>query len=370
MKIINVSITQLNEKLRKENKKLVCFGAGEMLQNFVRAYQCNGIQHKIRLILDNNKQKQDTTVALFSQNIDIVSVQRFCAAYDVLTFIVMISCSDVVGIYEQLQKIERLKDVECCILPFVRRKTNELEERNRYYPERYQLYSIPRIPKIIHYCWLGQGKIPEQNKIWMESWKKHCPDYEIVEWNEKNYDVSKNKYMHAAYRERKWGFVSDYMELDVIYHYGGIYLDTDVEIVKNLDELLYQDAFMGIDGTKLISLGLGFGAKPEFDLIRQLRDIYDLFDFYYPDGTMNLTSAPKLQRSFFENIGYKNNGEFQRIGGLSVYPEKVLSGKCNWTGMISPTEHTFAIHHYDGSWTSRKRKEQIIRMHEFYNALN
>ena len=123
------------------------------------------------------------------------------------------------------------------------------------------------IPKVIHYCWFGHNPLPERYKEWIKSWKRYCPDYEIVEWNESNYDVTKHPYMRAAYDAKKWGFVSDYARLDIIYENGGIYLDTDVELVKNLDELLYQEGFAGVDSSGRLSTGLGFGARKGLRLI-------------------------------------------------------------------------------------------------------
>lgn len=252
---------------------------------------------------------------------------------------------------------------------FVRGKTNETDEKKRVYPTDLRIYEKSVIPKVIHYCWFGGKQIPEQNRRWMDSWKKYCPDYEIVEWNENNYDVSKNEYMYKAYQEKKWAFVSDYVELDVIYQYGGIYLDTDVEVIKNLDELLYQDAFFGIDGSRNISLGLGFGAVAGYLLIKKLMDEYDFRSFCLSDGSLNLIAAPTLQFSFFRKLGYVNNGEYQRIENFSVYPEKVLSGKSNYTGVIKPTKNTFMIHHYDGSWAADERKIQVRKMHELYREI-
>ena len=101
------------------------------------------------------------------------------------------------------------------------------------------------IPKVIHYCWFGKNELPEDAKRCIASWKKFCPDYEIIEWNETNYDVRKNKYMSDAYDEKKWAFVSDYARIDIIYNYGGIYLDTDVELLRPLDELLKDKMFCG-----------------------------------------------------------------------------------------------------------------------------
>ena len=249
MKLINLDIYQLDEKLKYQ--KLVCFGAGRMLENFTERFGENEFAKKIELIIDNDKEKQNTAKVLCNQSINIISIEKFCSNYQVKDYIILIMTDDAVAVFEQLHQIEQLKDVECCVAAFVRGKTNEIDEKNRYYPANLRVYDKPVIPKVIHYCWFGGGKIPEQNKIWMSSWKKYCPDYEIIEWNESNYGISKNQYMKEAYENKKWGFVPDYARLDIIYQYGGIYLDTDVEIIKNLDELLYQDAFVGIDGSKI-----------------------------------------------------------------------------------------------------------------------
>lgn len=366
MKPINLNIYQLNEKLK--SKKLVCFGAGKFFSNFLSNYKI--LEKKVALILDNNKEKYNTKVNINNQFINIISISQFCREYQVRDFIILITCVDFVSVYKQLQQIEQLNEVECCIAVYVNSMTNEFDEKNRYYPKSFRIYENPKIPKVIHYCWFGGQEIPEQNKKWMASWRKYCPGYEIIEWNEENYDITQNAYMYEAYQAQKWGFVPDYARLDIIYNQGGIYLDTDVEIIKSLDELLYQDAFAGVDGSKRISLGLGFGARPKFDLIKNLLEEYNERSFYHKDGTMNIASAPALQTSFFKKLGYKNNGEYQRVGRLSIYPEKVLAGKCNYTGKINPTENTFAIHHYDGSWGSEEARARIKANHELFKIFS
>lgn len=367
MELVNIDIYQLNEKLKY--KSLICFGAGRMLENFTNCFGRGEFVKKIEVIIDNDKKKHNTKTKIYGQSVDIISVEKFCSDYQVKNYIILITTDDAVSVFEQLEQVKQLKDVECCMAAFVRGKTNEEDEKKRYYPVDLRIYDKPRIPKVIHYCWFGGKKIPEQNKVWISSWKKYCPDYEIIEWNESNYNIKKNVYMYEAYQAKKWAFVSDYAELDIIYQYGGIYLDTDVEVIKNLDELLYQDAFVGIDGSRNISLGLGFGAIPQFQLIKNLRDEYNKRSFYSADGVIDATAAPTLQTSFFQKLGYLNNGEYQKVQNLSIYPEKVLSGKCNYTGKINLTRNTFLIHHYDGSWTADGRKIRIKRMHELYKKL-
>lgn len=350
--------------LRKKN--WLALGGGQICNKFVKEYKEFEIEKKITLILDNNKEKYDTQLEIYDQVIDIISIQKFCLSYPVDDFLILITCIDFLSVYRQLQQIEDLKNVECCVYLFVECMTHEFKEKNRYYPKNLRVYEKPIIPKVIHYCWFGGEEIPAQNKKWIASWKKFCPDYEIVEWNESNYDISKNRYMREAYQEKKWGFVPDYARLDIIYQYGGIYLDTDVEIIRNLDELLYQDAYVGIDKSKKISLGLGFGARPGFNLFKKLMDEYDDRSFYNSDGTPSKTAAPALQEPFFNRLGYVNNGEYQIVKGLAIYPEKILSGKCGYTGKVNPTKNTFSIHHYDASWVDKKGKTRVREIHDLF----
>lgn len=132
------------------------------------------------------------------------------------------------------------------------------------------------IPKVIHYCWFGHNEKPELVKRCIESWKKYLPDYEIKEWNEENFDINLCDYVRQAYDEGKWAFVSDVARLWIIYNEGGIYLDTDVELHKNLDELLDYSCWFGCDDIRYINTGLGFGANKKQWLIGKiLEDYYD-----------------------------------------------------------------------------------------------
>ena len=128
------------------------------------------------------------------------------------------------------------------------------------------------IPKIIHYCWFGNKKIPFRLKKYIKTWKKFCPDYEIKLWTQNNYDITKNGFMSQAASAKKWAFVSDYARLDIVEQYGGIYLDTDVELVKSLDDLLKYKAFAGFECSEYVSFGLGFGAEAHNPIIKEIRD--------------------------------------------------------------------------------------------------
>lgn len=207
------------------------------------------------------------------------------------------------------------------------------------------------IPKVIHYCWFGKGKKNDLFYKCLESWKKYCPDYKIFEWNEENYKRFNNDYVKDAYKEKKWAFVSDYVRLDVIYKYGGIYLDTDVELIRTLDKLLSLHAFIGVESYDLkINTGLGFGAEKNNENIKRLRDMYDEISFYESNGELNLTPCPEYVTSYFERLGYKKNNRNQLINGVSIFSSQVFSPYNYDNGRMEIDTKTFSIHWYNASW--------------------
>ena len=217
-----------------------------------------------------------------------------------------------------------------------------------------------RIPRVIHFCWVGGAPKPDSVLSCIESWKRCCPDYEIREWNETNYDFTKNEYMKQAYEAKKWGFVPDYARLDIIYQYGGIYLDTDVEAIRSFDELLNNEAFLGFENTGegkyLIACGLGFGAVAGSEVIRMLRDSYEGRSFLDEDGSINQTAAPVYSTQDLQPLGLILENRDQQLPGVMIYASDVLCPKEFTSGQLHCTERTVSIHHYDSSWWSDEKK--------------
>lgn len=345
-------------------KKIIFFGAGRVLRRNLERHDDWCLYTEF--IVDNNPMKWNTIFEFHGITKAIKSPDSF-ERIDISKYVIVISGGQGIiwDIYEQLANIENIKNAECCILKFVKVRDDEVAEKMRTYPTSFRITKEPQIPKVIHYCWFGRNPIPEKNKLWMASWKRYCPGYEIIEWNESNYNVSKNTFMEQAYKAGKWGFVSDYARLDLIYKYGGIYLDTDVELIKSLDELLYQEAFAGVDDSNLVSLGLGVGAVPQNNVVKGMLDLYKDLNF----DEKHMVAAPTLMKYYFEKVGFKANGELEHINGMTIYPEKVLSGYNNTIGAVRTTEHTFALHHYDGSWNDREKVRKIHLVHELYDRM-
>lgn len=213
------------------------------------------------------------------------------------------------------------------------------------------------IPKVIHYCWFGGAPLPKKEQKCMESWKKFAPDYKIVRWDESNYDVHKNKYMSDAYDRKKWGFVPDYARFDIIYQNGGIYLDTDVELVKPLDELLANEAYMGFESGKWINGGIGFGAVAGNTLIKGLRDMYDDFTFIKDNGEINTTPSPYYITEYLVKHGLVCNNTMQLLDdSMRIYPTEYFAAKDYVSGNVNMTENTISIHQYSATWLPRRKK--------------
>lgn len=353
---------QLSELLQHQH--IICFGAGRALQTFCVIMRDTDLFCHIDYVVDNAESKWGKYVSL-SNDIKVpVRSPEYMKTHIKDDTIILITCNQQESIRFQLSQYHELKDVEIFDFEPIKNKYIVQRARNVKLPASLRRTETPIIPKVIHYCWFGHNPLPERYKEWMQSWKKYCPDYEIVEWNESNYDVTKHPYMRAAYDAKKWGFVPDYARLDILYEHGGIYLDTDVELVKNLDPLLYQDGFAGVDRSGRLSLGLGFGAKKRLQIIKAMRDYYDQYLFVDFIGKTeralkNIQIAPDIQTRFMEKFGFiKEAFQYQIIQELSIYPIPVLCGQVLGKGNdeLVLTEYTYSIHHYDGSWMSRNRE--------------
>ena len=218
------------------------------------------------------------------------------------------------------------------------------------------------IPKIIHYCWFGGAPLGEAELKCIESWKKYCPDYEIRRWDESNYDVRKSKYMSDAYDHHKWAFVSDYARVDIVRDQGGLYFDTDVELVRSPSEFIDCGLFCGWENRSgmlangvpfdnSVNFGLGFGAVANHPVLIEILDLYKDLDFVNRDGTLNLLACPAYQTKILKTHGLDDaDATLQSFEDIVVYPEEYFSPLSQLTGELQITEKTVSIHHFSMSW--------------------
>lgn len=216
------------------------------------------------------------------------------------------------------------------------------------------------IPKTIHYAWFGNNPLPPLAIKCMESWKKYCPDYEIKGWNESNYDYTLHPYPYEAYKHKKYAFVTDYMRMDILYRYGGIFFDTDVEIIKNFDSLMTYEGFTGFECGEFeefpVNVGIGIGANKGNPIIKAMLDDYDGRQFIDEKGKLNMTPCPLYQTRVLKSFGLIPENTCQNLGDMIVFPTEYFCPKNYYTAKTKITPNTYSIHHYSATWMPSYRK--------------
>lgn len=338
------------------NRQFVCFGAGKQFTKFMKFWITEDNIDKLLCVVDSNLAGREVECA--GKSIPVYNINQFIDQNQCDDFILIITnLYDCMEIVENLDQCIVFNARDCFIAYII----------DGEYPEqlfRSKVNSPPRIDKTIHYCWFGRETIPKHLQKCINSWEKICPDYKIIRWDESNYDVTKNKYMKDAYDAKMWGFVSDYARLDVIYNYGGIYLDTDVELIRDLDDLRANDMFCGFENNHFVAFGLGYGAVKGHRIIGKLLDIYDKLVFDTSQGLP--VACPVYQTKVLCEEGLKRNNTFQQIKDFTVYPSEVMApiSSCGMGSGI--TKNTVSIHHYDASWV----KDRLRRKSKLENNKN
>ncbi|MBQ8572730.1 MAG: glycosyl transferase [Ruminococcus sp.] len=208
------------------------------------------------------------------------------------------------------------------------------------------------IPKKIHYCWFGKGEKPKLALKCIESWRKYCPDYEIIEWNEDSFDINMNGYTKMCYENKKYAFLSDYVRLLVVAKCGGVYFDTDVELLKPLDDMLSNEAYFGFESNEFVNTGLGFGSVAKGIAIETMVKEYDAL----LSGEKGVEMCPKLNTNALKKLGLNTDGSYQLLGNTAIYPADYFNPYESATGRLRKTENTISVHWYSAAWMSKKSK--------------
>lgn len=347
--MVKIRTCTVNEFISKvKSNKMVCFCAGK---KFIELCEKYSLQEYVSFIVDNYQKGKEILV-----NDTMISIKGMEALGERSKKAVWVisSLRYADEIIEQLDKIPICDNVDVYVYEFLKLDQDDVV---------FATNTPAVIPKKIHYCWFGKNKMPKQFTDNIETWKRHCPDYEIIQWNEDNYDITKNDYMRQAYEAKMWGFVPDYARLDIINTHGGIYLDTDVELLKSLDQLLVYDFFCGFENINWVALGLGFGARKGNRIIKEMLHDYVSRQFINQDGTYNLVASPVYQTQVFERHGLIKNGYAQMLdNGVVLSPE--FLAPINSMGLGMPTANSFSIHQYAATWLNEeqlKDKELLIQ---------
>ena len=216
------------------------------------------------------------------------------------------------------------------------------------------------IPKIIHYCWFGRNEMPEQYQNYIKTWKMFCPGYKIIEWNEDNFNVESIPYVSEAYKSKKYAFVTDYVRLYALDSIGGIYMDTDVEVLKNLDCFLSEKGFSGFERINAVPTGI-MGAEKGNHFINKLLCQYDGLHFVGENGCYDETTNVKRITDTAMELGLVLNNKKQTIDDFTFYPTEYFCPKSSRTLEIKCTQNSYTIHHFAGSWDTNNKFRKTIK---------
>lgn len=209
------------------------------------------------------------------------------------------------------------------------------------------------IPHIINYCWFGGNKLSGKEKKCISSWKKYFPNYEIKEWNETNFDVNCCSYVQEAYKAKKWAFVSDYARFWILYHEGGLYFDTDVEIVRDMSPIIQKGAFMGCETSDKCAPGLGMGVLPGLGMCKEILDYYEKLHF---TNKNQQETVVEYTTRILRKHGWRGDESIENVCGVNIYPPEYFCPMNYKTGKLNITENTYTIHWYTASWQSAYEK--------------
>ena len=223
------------------------------------------------------------------------------------------------------------------------------------------------IPKTIHCCWFGRGEKPKLAQKCIESWKKYCPDYEIIEWNEDTFNVNLNDYTRFTYEHELYAYLSDYVRLWAVENKGGVYFDTDVELIKPIDSLLQYDAFWGFEDNKYITSGVGFGSIANHQILRLIMEEYEKLSYEelserYKNNSMK--GSPRMNTYPLLRYGLLQNGERQSVLGAEIFPKEYFCPLDDYTGKLHLTENTLSIH-----WYTKSANSKYARIKSKYSRL-
>lgn len=229
------------------------------------------------------------------------------------------------------------------------------------------------IPKTIHYCWFGRNPIPKEYEKYINSWSRIMPEYKIIRWDESNYDVNCIPFSSEAYSVNKYAYVSDYARLKILYDYGGVYFDTDVEIIRPIDDIINKGGFMAFekntncntDEILNINPGLGFAVMPNNPIIREALDFYESHHYIYPDGHMEQITIVKIITDIFKRHGLSRSDIPTTIGDITIYPWDYFCPVEFLSSKLEITDNTRTIHHYSASWMTWTDK---LKMKKGYYA--
>ncbi len=357
------SFSDFAQRVKTTGKKIIVYGAG-VIGQVVAPYWLHRYQldNKVLCYVDADPHKQGQLVQLPLRGISVQSL----AALDENSggYILLITVSAFASVVQKLDEMQETEAAEVYFLPIMLLDiAHSPKQEGVVKTSDRQL-----IPKKIHYTWFSGEPIPEKLQKCVDSWKYFCPDYEIICWNADNYDISKYEYTRQAYTYKKWGFIADVARLDILYEYGGIYLDIDVELIRNLDELLYEPAFCATEKWGIPNAGGCSGAQAGNPVIKAMLDFRKNIPFVRNDDTFNQLSSGYFESFPLIERGLEMNGHTQTVADsmMTVYASEFFHPFDYTSGETKITKNTFSIHHFSGAWLDHDAAEERAQTKRLY----
>lgn len=346
------------EELFEKKSRVVLYGAGAAAKIILQEYYTIFPRESVAYIVDGND-RLDGAYCVVSEDVrvKIISLKHFCEMWGtkVRQFTFLLTPYYSLFVINDLDRIKALDQVEAYVYPFIVEKMPKVDFSLRNTDK-------PLIPRVIHYFWIGETPMPEEYQKNIESWRRFCPDYEIVRWDESNYDFAKFRYAREALACRKYEYVTDVARKDVLYTYGGIYFDTDVELVRPLDDLLYNEAFIGIDDGGQVNSGSGLGAVRHNPMMGAMLELYEDQCFVREDGSLNLYYNSFYETRLMIEKGFRISDRYQKIYTMGCFPRTVLYPEGVAGLRANYTEKTVANHKinpYDRSEVAAVRERLL-----------
>lgn len=353
MKFINISYEAFLSN--KKDKRIIQFGASSAWHYYLKIFPniSSEVLDNTLFIVDNNPSKQGQKFEIDGRRITVKDAGEL-KKEDNYIILITVSLAYQNSICEQLLELNLPDNVECYSLPLMAYCFDEADNTcvGQYFNEHTALVNKPTI----HSFWFSGEEKPELYKRCIDSWYKYCPEFEIIEWNAENYDVTKNQYMKEAFEHRKWAFVSDYARLDILYQHGGIYLDMDVELLASLTPLLKADSFFCRQEDGTLELGSGFGVQAGDPLIGELLETYRNRKFILEDGQMDKTPQPEWISEVLKRHGIMKCHNSQIAGNRLILSNDYIS--CS-AGKNSTQNAKLGIHWHNGGWLDDKDRKLI-----------
>lgn len=348
--------------IKNRDSKIVIFGTGVIGSTVTpEILKEHGLLDRIGYCIDNDRTRWNTTITMCGKEVKIHNPEMLTKCVGNIT--VLVTISRYQSALEQLKQMTGTEELSCYIIPAM--CINDFHNDGGKGVIKSSV--TPLIPKKIHYMWLGGNPLPDKLQKCIDTWERFCPDYEIIRWDESNYDVRKNQFVSQAYENKKYGFVPDYARIELLYDHGGIYLDTDIELQRNLDELLYQEAFCSVEKWQVLNFGGCSGAVKGHKSLEPFIDVWSKRSLVRHDGTLDSISSGLIDTSVALNAGYAISGRNQTVMGMNIYTYDYFHPYDYMSGKLEKTSDTFSIHHFNGGWLDEKAKAdnlQAIRMYD------